>query len=73
MTNQNRRRFSEAILERHLSDNEYQLWVRFMQSCGRAFPVSQKLMMKVCRQIALNIFEWLSESHCRSGQRLQNN
>jgi len=71
-TPKNRRRFSEANIRAPLSDNEYQLWVRFYaKACGRAVPGSQKLMMKVLSPNRSQYFEWVVRSHiARSGQRL---
>jgi len=72
-TPKNRRRFSEANIRAPLSDNEYQLWVRFYATaCGRAVPGSQKLMMKVLSPNRSQYFEWVVRSHiARSGQRCQ--
>jgi len=47
----------KQIFRAPLSDNEYQLWVRFYaKACGRAVPGSQKLMMKVLSPKSLSIF-----------------
>ena len=71
-TPKNRKRLSEANIRAPLSDNEYELWVRFYaKACGRVIPGSQKLMLKVLAPKRSQYFEWLVRSHiARSGQRL---
>jgi len=74
-TPKNSQEFSEANIRAPLSDNEYQLWVRFYATaCGRAVPGSQKLMMKVLSPNRSQYFEWVVRSHiARSGPAFARN
>ena len=58
-TNNDGRKFGELDIRSPLSDNEYQLWVRFYSKlCGRIIRGSEKVIFKVLAPKRSQYFEW---------------
>jgi len=68
-TANNRRKFGELNTRRPLSDNEYQVWVRFYSElCGRVIRGSGKLIFKVLAPKRSRYFEWAVRKYIARNQ-----
>jgi len=68
-TANDRRKFSELDTRKPLSDNEYQLWVRFYSDlCGRIIRGSEKPIFKVLAPRRSQYFEWAVRKYIARNQ-----